>query len=192
MLLLYAIVAGVVAGWLVGGRPSALADVRFRLWPLAVGGLLFQLALFSEPIAAQVGTLGPPLYVASTVIVLVALLANLGLPGFRFIAAGAALNLAAIVVNGGQMPASAEALAMAHGVAAVPTAVFSNSVLIGPQTWLPWLGDVFALPHGVPLANVFSIGDVLIGLGGFLFVLRTMRSSRAQAVSVEVSASPSS
>jgi hypothetical protein len=25
---------------------------------------------------------------------------------------------------------------------------------------LPWLGDVFAIPKGWPLANVFSIGDV--------------------------------
>ena len=27
---------------------------------------------------------------------------------------------------------------------------------------LPWLGDVFAIPRGWPLANVFSIGDVVI------------------------------
>jgi hypothetical protein len=192
LLLLYAIAAGLIAGWLAGGRLSALAGVRLRLWPLAVAGLLFQLALFSAPVAAQVGGLGPPLYVGSTAVVLVALLANFELPGFGLVAVGAVLNLAAIVANGGQMPASAQAMALAHGSAAEPAAGFSNSVLIGPTTWLPWLGDVFALPQGIPLANVFSIGDVLIGLGGFLFVLRTMRSGRDQAGSAEVSASPSS
>ncbi len=27
---------------------------------------------------------------------------------------------------------------------------------------LPWLGDVFWVPAGVPLANVFSVGDVVL------------------------------
>ena len=94
------------------------------------------------------------------------------------------------------MPASIEALMLAHGVAGVPTTAFSNSQLIGPATLLPWLGDVFALPRGVPLANVFSIGDVLIGAGGLLFVVRTMRPRSAPAdqppAAVDVSALPSS
>ena len=34
-----------------------------------------------------------------------------------------------------------------------------------PHPRLGFLGDVFAIPAGFPLANVFSIGDVLIVLG---------------------------
>ena len=159
-------------------------------------GLIFQLALFG-PLAGSVGDAGPLLYVGSTFIVLAVLAANLGQPGFRLIALGATLNLLVIVANGGQMPASVEAMQLAHGVAGVPTSEFSNSVLIGPATAFAFLGDIFALPRGVPLANVFSLGDVLIAAGGLLFVFRTMRPRRGQAaqaaaVSSEVSALPSS
>jgi hypothetical protein len=195
MLLLYAIAAGVIAGLFARGHVGALADVRMRAWPLAVGALFFQVALFSPPVASIVAGYGPPLYVVSTAVVLVALATNLHLPGFRLIALGALLNTAVILANAGHMPAAPEAFAIAHGVSALPTTLYSNSTLIGPDTWLPWLGDVFALPRGVPLANVFSVGDVLIGVGGGLFVFRTMRAGRtagdAQAP-VEVSALPSS
>jgi hypothetical protein len=34
-----------------------------------------------------------------------------------------------------------------------------------------WFVDRWALPSWVPLGNVFSVGDVLIAAGGFVFVL---------------------
>jgi hypothetical protein len=37
----------------------------------------------------------------------------------------------------------------------------SNSVVID-DALLPWLGDVFAVPASMPLANVFSIGDIIM------------------------------
>jgi hypothetical protein len=39
---------------------------------------------------------------------------------------------------------------------------------------LAFLGDIFVLPRPFPFANVFSIGDVLIGVGGAWFVVKTM------------------
>ncbi len=73
------------------------------------------------------------------------------------------------------MPVSPEAMAWrckAHPVL--------TSRLSATRSWparppcSPFLGDIFVLPRPLPLANVFSIGDVLIGLGGALFILRTM------------------
>jgi hypothetical protein len=175
MLLLYAILLGILIGLAAGGKIARLGDVRIRWWPLALAGLLFQLLLFSPPIASVVGELGPALYVGSTLVVLAALLVNLAQPGFRLVLAGALLNLLVISVNGGQMPATTEAMLSAHGVAGVPTAHFSNSVIAGPSTPLWFLGDIFSLPRPVPMANVFSIGDVIIAIGGVLFISRTMR-----------------
>jgi hypothetical protein len=103
----------------------------------------------------------PILYVASTAAVLVAVVANLALPGLRLVALGAASNLAAIVANGGYMPADPDALAAA-GMSATdgPT----NSIVATNPALAP-LTDIFAIPDWVPFANVFSIGDVLIGVG---------------------------
>jgi hypothetical protein len=174
MLLLYAIPVGILLGLAAGGRLAPLGAIHIRFWPLALGGLLFQLLLFG-PLAPLVGTLGPVLYVGSTVVVLAALLANLRQPGFTLILLGALLNLAAIIANGGQMPASAEAFAALTGAGQVPTTDFSNSIVVAPDAPLFFLGDIFVLPRQIPLANVFSIGDVLIAAGGALFVALTMR-----------------
>lgn len=177
MLLLYAIPAGLLLGMVGGGAVGRLAETRLRLAPLALAGLLFQLALFSPPVAstlAAAGAVGPALYVGSTALVLVALTANVGQAGFRLILAGATLNLVAIVANGGFMPASPEAWAALHGVAALPADALTNSILATATTPLAFLGDVFYMPRPMPFANVFSIGDALIAAGGAWFIARTL------------------
>ncbi|HSH21859.1 MAG TPA: DUF5317 domain-containing protein [Candidatus Caenarcaniphilales bacterium] len=177
MLLLYFVAAGLLVGLAAGGRLSPLARVRVEWWPVALAGLAFQLLLFGPPLAGIVGDFGPALYVGSSVVVLGALLRNVRHPGFALIALGAALNLVVIVANGGQMPAAPEAFALLTGTPELPVEHFSNSVLAGAQTRLAFLGDIFVLPRPIPFANVFSIGDVAIGLGGALFIVRTMRGS---------------
>ncbi|MEP7360633.1 MAG: DUF5317 domain-containing protein [Chloroflexota bacterium] len=174
MLLLYSVILGLVAGLVSGGKFAALGSTHIRLWPVALIGLFAQLLLFSSPVASVVGPWGPSLYVVSTVVVLMALVYNLRQPGFWLIIVGALCNFAVIILNGGQMPASAEAWAALNGLVAVPTTEFSNSVLAGSNTVLAFLGDNFVLPRPIPLANVFSIGDVLIGFGGALFVFQAM------------------
>ena len=80
--------------------------------------------------------------------------------GCRSSPIGAGCNLAAIVANGGAMPADPAALA----AAGVDTAGYTNSVVTADPALRP-LTDIFAMPAWLPFANVFSIGDVLIGVG---------------------------
>ena len=175
MLLLYSIAIGLLIGRLAGGRLRELERVRFAWWQLALAGLIVQLVLFAGPVAARIGSLGPAIYVTSTLVVMAALLRNLGQPGFVVIALGAALNLVAVLANGGAMPSAPEAWLALNGVGELPLSDFSNSVLIGPDTRFAWLGDVFVWPRPLPLANVFSIGDVLIAAGAVVFLVLAMR-----------------
>jgi len=174
MLLLYFLLAGVVIGLARGGHLSNLGEAGFRWWPVALGGLAFQALLFAEPLGSRVGDAGPLLYVVSTLAVLAALLRNLTLPGFALIAMGASLNLLAIVANGGQMPADPAAVMALLGQASIPADIFSNSVVAGSGAAFAFLGDTMVLPRPIPFANVFSMGDVLIGMGGAYFLIRTM------------------
>ena len=160
MFILYAIPVGIIAGYLLGGRLDRLSSVRFRWAPLALLGLAVQVALFSDPLADVVGDAGPPIYVASTAAVLVAVLRNLDIAGLPIIALGAASNLLAIVANGGYMPADPTALASIGGIAPG----YSNSSVTTDPVLAP-LTDIFAIPAWVPFANVFSIGDVVLGSG---------------------------
>jgi hypothetical protein len=89
---------------------------------------------------------------------------NRGLPGVWIIGAGGAANAVAILANGGVMPAAPHALEAA-GLPAETPGEFANSAAVHSPV-LGWLGDVFAVPEALgPLANVFSVGDVLIAIG---------------------------
>jgi hypothetical protein len=180
VLLLYSILVGLLLGKLLGGSFSALSQVRFQWTALALVGLLGQVVLFSDPVTSRVGPAGPALYLCSTLMVLAALLRNIQLPGLEVVSAGAFLNLLAIVTNGGYMPSSPEAWMALNGVAEFPKDGFTNSAMIGPNTLLPFLGDVFYLPHPIPFANVFSIGDVVIAVGAVWFLIEAMRGRAGQ------------
>jgi hypothetical protein len=176
MFLLYALVIGLLVGLLAGGSPTRLGRLQFRWKWVFAFGLLFQVVLFAEPVAQRVGDLGPLLYVASSGAVLVAVLRNVRIPGLAFIALGAFSNLAAIVGNGGFMPASPAAMAAVGK--SVPEGYSNSALLADPALWP--LTDIFAMPAWLPFANVFSVGDVLIGIGVVWTIVIAMRSSGAQ------------
>jgi hypothetical protein len=174
--ILYAIPLGIVVGYLLGGRLDRLAGVRFRWAALAVVGLAVQIALFSDPLANVVGGAGPVVYVASSVAVLAAVLRNLDIPGLAVIALGATSNLVAILANGGYMPADPAAAASVGGIAPG----YSNSNIDAEPALAP-LTDIFATPAWLPFSNVFSVGDVLIGVGVAITIVMGMRGRVARA-----------
>ncbi len=139
-------------------------------------GFTIQVLLFSTPLTDRIGALGAPLYVLSTGLVFLALLANLRIAGLPIVAIGAACNLVAIVANGGYMPASPSAL-LAAGI--VPTSDYSNSTVV-PDPSLAGLTDVYALPQWLPFNNVFSVGDILIAVGIVVVFVVAMRSPAAK------------
>jgi len=179
MFIVFAIPIGLVAGWLLGGRLDGLAETRLRLVPLAIAALLVQVVLFSPLGGGLPDAVMRVAYVGSTALVLVVVLANLRIPGLPLVAVGAAANLVAIVANGGAMPADPAALATAGIEIDGP----SNSIVVAEPAFRP-LTDIFALPSALPLANVFSIGDVLIAVGLAIAIAAAMRrpdgSSRAR------------
>ena len=114
---------------------------------------------------------------------LVFLWRNRHLPGGLIIAVGAGMNLLAIAANGGAMPANMEAWRRA-GLPDFPPEVFENSrALSSPR--LGFLGDIFYVPADWPLSNVFSIGDVLIVVGGTYLAHKWCASSPDEIVTDE-------
>ena len=89
------------------------------------------------------------------------------------VAVGMLSNLAAILANRGTMPVRFEAMHDAGRVAVTQ----ANSTALGDPA-LPWLVDRWAAPDWIPLANVFSIGDVVIAAGAVVIVLAGMGVKR--------------
>ena len=180
MFILYAIVAGLVGGILLHGRLQGLAAIRIHWAALAFASFGLQIGLLSEPVSTAIGDLGAPIYVASSALVLAVVLRNVPIPGLAIVAIGATSNLAAIVANGGWMPASPSALA------AVGESIgqgYSNSRVFDSPALAP-LTDVMALPRWLPFANIFSIGDVVIGIGIAVAIVVAMRRSEPAGVTV--------
>jgi hypothetical protein len=165
MFLLPSLLLGVVFAVLLGGRPSRLAEVRFRLgWTVPVA-LAIQLVIFSRLGSGLTTGTVEELHVASYVILLAFAAANLRLRALIPVLLGLGANAAAILANHGLMPVSVSA-AKTVGLSA---GVHEN-VDIG-HAHLAFLGDVFAMPSQFPMANVFSVGDILIGIGMILFIV---------------------
>jgi hypothetical protein len=181
-MLIVAVVAGaVVLARVRGGRLSEMGNVHFEhLWLLFVP-LLLQLILFS-PLSARLPfdlSAVPSIYVISMVAGALATWFNRSLPGFPLLLAGLLSNLLVISLNGGLMPAWPEARVIA-GMPPLIGAANNVTPLIG-STVLWMLGDLLPVPQVVPLANVFSVGDVLITAGAVRFVLTVMGSGTRAA-----------
>ena len=113
-----------------------------------------------------------PVHILSYLLLAAFIGANRRLAGMWLIGMGFLANAAAILSNGGYMPASEEALRAAGRWVLLQQAggTYNNSSLIGPHTRLWFLADVFAIPAGLPFANVFSLGDVLLAIGILILV----------------------
>lgn len=156
MIVPVAALIGLVCPAVLGGRLARLAGLRLRhVWVVVVAFAAQTVALMTLP--------GPrvllaALHVASYAVAIWFVAVNRHVPGVVVVGTGALLNGLAITLNGGTLPASASALA-ASGVH--PDVGFVNSGFVA-HPHLAVLGDVLAVPAGWPLANVFSIGDLLI------------------------------
>jgi len=186
MALLALLALAMIVSLLLGGKLSSLAAVHFRHSYLVLIALGIQILVFSGWWRSQGVSflVSDMLYVASLVILAVAIWLNRHVPGMWALGLGLALNTAVIMVNGGHMPARIEALStagIASSVAEFEALHVTNSCLITPGTPLWFLGDVFAIPAWLPLANVFSVGDVLIALGGAWFIIKNSRPGDQEA-----------
>jgi Family of unknown function (DUF5317) len=169
------VIAGCLAALLsplaAGRGLLELLRIRLRGLPLVWAALLTQVGVVELPMPEA---LAVTTHLASYLLAAAFLWLNRAVRGLPVVALGAACNGVTIALNGGTLPASAQAVRRA-GISADEQ--FLNSAVL-PHPVLPWLGDVFAWPQPLPLANVFSVGDVLIVLGVGLVAWGASRPGR--------------
>jgi hypothetical protein len=151
---------------LARGRLSALADVKLRAPGLAAAAIAIQIVIVSI-VPESVGALGEPLHMASYLLLGLFAWLNRGLTGLPIVALGGLSNFLCITVNGGVMPADPDALA-AIGRDPKSGEFINSTALAHPK--LAFLGDIIPTPAALPVANVYSVGDLLILLGAFVLV----------------------
>src|SRR3954453_102852 len=166
MLIGTALLACILSVPLIGGRLSRLTELGFKHAWLPVAALGAQVLIISI-LPGGAGDAAIPL--GTYALLGVFLVLNRHIPGLLVIAAGGALNFAAIAANGGVMPPHPDAVAAA-GIPQDATQ-FLNSAPTH-DAHLGFLGDVFHTPGWFPVHNVFSVGDLVIAIGAFLLLHR--------------------
>jgi hypothetical protein len=149
---------------LARGRVSALADVRFRAPALAVAAIVAQVLIISI-VPQGNGWLHHTVHLATYGLIAAFLWANRAIPYLWLAAVGGGLNLLAITANGGVMPADPDALEAA-GIHQQAGEFLNSTAVAHPH--LAFLGDVFAVPASWPVANVYSVGDVILVVAALL------------------------
>ncbi|HUT15927.1 MAG TPA: DUF5317 domain-containing protein [Anaerolineae bacterium] len=180
MILAVAIVVSVVIALLEGGEFSALADVPLRYGGLAVAAFAVQVFfIYQTPSQIGVGVWHwhALLLVGSCLLLMATVWVNRHSRGVKLIGLGLLLNLIVMVANGGWMPVTPEAVIRAGHTDLVPSLasgmrIYSSKdiILLREETRLWVLSDVLVVPRPFPVPSVFSIGDVLVALGTFVFI----------------------
>lgn len=159
---------------LPGSDPRRMARVRLHHTWLVWSALAAQVLIIS--VLPDAGRLSNAAHLSTYVLAAAFVILNMRSAGTAMIGVGGGLNLAAIAINGGVMPASADALTASGWES--PTEQFANSAVV-PNARLPFLGDIFATPSWLPVNSVFSLGDIVVALGIALFLHQTCRPRSA-------------
>ena len=155
-----------------------MASIKIKLAWLIILAVLLQRMPFALSAPSSFVELKKALLVLSYMLLLWALSRNLRLWSMRILALGTVLNFAAIVANGGLMPVSPEARLRA-GMTPIGQSGFGGVLPEGTGVLLPvdqtnlwFLSDTIPIS---PVGGVFSLGDVLIGVGLLLFFVEAAR-----------------
>jgi hypothetical protein len=187
MLLVVIAIACIVSVPLAGGRLGRLAELEVRAtWAVLISAAIQ--VVITSAVRGGDYALHVSLHVTSYALVVWFVFTNRRLMGMPFVALGAGLNVLAISLNGGVMPAASAALR----IAGIDTSAgFANSAAVEHPRLL-FLGDVIPIPGPWPIGNVLSVGDLLIVTGVLILLHGTCGSRLARALRMRSRADDSS
>jgi hypothetical protein len=184
LLFLSGITLALLVGFLAGGKIERIGDLRLSwLWIAPIAFVLQLLVVYGvEPFSSQ---LAIPLIVGSHAALLAIALRNVRAAGMVIAALGLAMNLTVIVANGGLMPIAPETIRMAgreawkvgDGSPGTRVAHSKDIVIAREDTWLEPLSDRYWTGLPGRLSVIFSVGDVVLLVGVFTLIVRTMTAT---------------
>jgi hypothetical protein len=184
-LLLASIGAGVVVGWMRGGRLSRLGEATFAWWwavPIVAAGQALIGSLMTSTSRLSMLHPRPLIMIGSYIVLWAVVFRNRHQRGMALVLAGVTLNLIAIAANGGYMPISPQALArigagqLAYQIPLGSVVMGSKDVVLQPDEARFWmLGDNLVIPEPFPWPTAMSIGDAFLAVGVFCYIVHSMR-----------------
>ncbi|UNK18988.1 DUF5317 domain-containing protein [Paenibacillus sp. N3/727] len=182
------IIIGLIVGLIRGGiRHGLLQFSKIRLkggWIFPVL-LIIQLIIFrfqenSDILAAASSYVFMTIYIVGMLF----LWMNRDQRGFGIILAGVFLNFLVMAVNGGRMPVSLQAASVLDPYYVdmlKEGAIITKHFLLDDSTALPFLGDIIPLSAPYPRTQAISIGDIVMNIGIFMYIVHLMSNGHRKA-----------
>lgn len=174
MLLIAFLIPALVLGLLRGGKVSNLLHMRIRhVYLIFLSALIdYSLVIWMEYFGAPSQQIVFGAVFLQYLMLLLCLFINRRLPFIWLAALGSFVNYFVIMLNGGRMPLSQEALLHMDTANRVLTLLQEGKhityALIQPDTLFWYLGDIIYVPR--PFHAYISIGDILLYAGVFLLL----------------------
>lgn len=184
MIFVIVVAIAIIIAVICGGRLENLLQCKFKHSWLVILAASIKIISFSSLhkffAISEVHT--PYLRIISMLMVVLFIGLNISLRGLWLVGLGLTCNLLPIMFNGGYMPVKKEYIPLiasnedlgnlSSGLPAY------NFIPTSSETSFSFLADVFLMPDWVPMSKVFSIGDVLITIGGIIFVVHYLRAEQ--------------
>lgn len=183
MMYLMLVIFAMIIGLLRGGELERLYHVSidgvyFFAAALLLRGMIWFLGIVDLSTFLGYSSI---LLILSYLILTIASIANLRVPGFKYITLGVLLNFFVIIVNGGRMPVLINEQIAQDMNANVLLEQGQNMIhsLRNSDTMFAFLGDVIPLPKTFPDSSILSVGDLMIFIGLFVFIQKIMLQEEA-------------
>ncbi|MDF2520409.1 MAG: hypothetical protein K0R84_1037 [Clostridia bacterium] len=178
-MIIESIIISLIVGKLRKGKVSNLKEAEIHKWYLLVAAFLVEsTAVFMT--ARGFGFFRDNIlyiHLTSYILLFIGMYFNIDRFSFKLIMIGTILNFIVIMLNGGQMPVSQEALLRAgliEDLNNMQNSQVATHALATKDTILTFLSDVLYLPKSYPRPKVFSIGDILMYAGVFAYLQEVM------------------
>lgn len=166
---------GILLGYGCGGSLGALSRLDVRFGWLVLGSFIVQ-SLSRGRILGLVAptTLSLPLWVLSSVTLLIALFVNRKIPGMVVAGIGLLLNLDVFLANAA-MPVGGATLGAKHAVQVAQGILRSGGFYraVDASTLLAWLSDTIPVQAGVA-STLLSAGDLLLMIAVVTVIVSAM------------------
>jgi len=178
VLYIIVIITSIIIGLLRGGELEKIFNISIKGVSIFAIALFLRLGVWALDLIgiSVVSIYSPYLIIISYFLLIYVSIRNLKLPGFKYIILGLLLNTFVIVLNGGSMPVLVkkeiiENINPASFLKAKSRVVHS---LMNNNTLFAFLGDVITMPKPFPDTSLISVGDILILVGLFVLIQKTM------------------
>ena len=178
-MLIEAIILSVLIGWFRGGRLSKFRSLKEKsLWFLAIGILIQGAITFSNNFIGiesldRILTYSKEIMLLSFILIVIGIVMNYKFKSLWITFVGFLMNFLAFFSNGWKKPILLEGLNLAGKASLIEVIKESSISLFTPiveGVKYPILGNIIIFAKPYPMAKLVSIGDIIVGIGIFIFI----------------------